>query len=97
LPPSAPVADLDFDFLARQFTISGGTIHNAALAAAFLAAERGAPITMDTAIEALGREFGKLGRLRTEAEFGRYFDLVRPDAVPAAQAKPPAELPGLGA
>jgi hypothetical protein len=89
-PPAAPVADLDFDFLARQFTISGGTIHNAAVAAAFLAAERGAPITMDAVIQALGREFGKLGRLRTEAEFGRYFDLVRHDAEPAVPARPPA-------
>jgi hypothetical protein len=75
-PDSAPVKELDFDFLARQFRITGGIIHNAALAAAFLAAERDGPITMETVALALKREFQKLGRLRTETEFDRYFDLV---------------------
>jgi hypothetical protein len=79
-PPTAPVADLDLDFVARQFKISGGVIHNAALAAAFLAAEEGDAITMRHVVLAIKREFQKLGRLRTEAEFERYFDLVNRDA-----------------
>ncbi|MEO3815974.1 ATP-binding protein [Plantactinospora sp. B24E8] len=79
-PPSAPVADLDLDFVARQFKISGGLIHNAALGAAFLAADEGDVITMRHVILAIKREFQKLGRLRTEAEFERYFDLVNRDA-----------------
>ncbi|HYN97979.1 MAG TPA: ATP-binding protein, partial [Pilimelia sp.] len=84
-PPTAPVADLDIDFLARQFKVSGGIIHNAALGAAFLAAEEEAPIGMRHAVLAMKREFQKLGRLRTEVEFERYFDLVsrEPDAAPA--------------
>jgi SpoVK/Ycf46/Vps4 family AAA+-type ATPase len=84
-PPGAPVADLDLDFLARQFRISGGIIHNAALAAAFRAADEGGAITMERVALALKREFQKLGRLRTETEFERYFDLVNgvDDVAPA--------------
>ncbi|GLI00744.1 ATP-binding protein [Phytohabitans aurantiacus] len=79
-PASAPVAELDIEFLARQFKISGGIIRNATLGAAFLAAEDGSPITMRHVALALKREFQKLGRLRTEVEFERYFELVNRDA-----------------
>jgi SpoVK/Ycf46/Vps4 family AAA+-type ATPase len=75
-PPTAPVADLDLAFLARQFKITGGVISNAALGAAFLAAAEDSPITMRHAVLSVKREFQKLGRLRTEKEFDRYFDLV---------------------
>ena len=76
LPSTAPVESLDLEFLARQFPITGGTIRNACLAAAFLAADEGGPITMERVARALKREFQKLGRLRTAADFDRYFDLV---------------------
>ncbi|MFB9693876.1 ATP-binding protein [Amorphoplanes digitatis] len=79
-PATAPVRDVDLDFLARQFKITGGVISNAALGAAFLAAAEGGPITMRHAILSVKREFQKLGRLRTEKEFDRYFDLVNRDA-----------------
>jgi hypothetical protein len=84
-PASAPVSDLDLEFLARQFKVSGGIIHNAALGAAFLAAAEREPITMRHVVLSMKREFQKLGRLRTEVEFDRYFDLVNrePDAAPA--------------
>ena len=76
-PKTAPVTDLDIDFLARQFKITGGIISNAALGAAFLAAAEDGPITMRHAVLSVKREFQKLGRLRTEKEFDRYFDLVK--------------------
>ncbi|MFI7601336.1 ATP-binding protein [Actinoplanes sp. NPDC049681] len=84
-PATAPLADLDLDFLARQFKITGGVISNAALGAAFLAAAEDSPITMRHAVLSVKREFQKLGRLRTEKEFERYFDLVNrgSDAAPA--------------
>jgi hypothetical protein len=75
-PATAPVADLDLQFLARQFKITGGVISNAALGAAFLAAAEDSPITMRHAVLSVKREFQKLGRLRTEKEFDRYFDLI---------------------
>jgi hypothetical protein len=79
-PATAPVTDLDLEFLARQFKITGGVISNAALGAAFLAASEDSPITMRHAVLSVKREFQKLGRLRTEKEFDRYFDLVNRDA-----------------
>jgi ATPase family protein associated with various cellular activities (AAA) len=84
-PPTAPTSGLDLDFLARQFKITGGIISNAALGAAFLAAAEDGPITMRHAVLSVKREFQKLGRLRTEQEFDRYFDLVNreADAAPA--------------
>jgi SpoVK/Ycf46/Vps4 family AAA+-type ATPase len=78
-PEGAPVTELDFDFLAKQFRITGGIIHNAALGAAFLAADAAGPITMERVVLAMKREFQKVGRLRTESEFGRYFHLVNGD------------------
>ncbi|HET9517607.1 MAG TPA: ATP-binding protein, partial [Actinoplanes sp.] len=75
-PPGAPSVDLDLDFLARQFKITGGVISNAALGAAFLAAADGGPITMRHAVLSVKREFQKLGRLLTAKEFEHYFDLV---------------------
>lgn len=76
-PAGAPVEDLDLDFLARQFKVTGGVIRNAALGAAFAAADDGGPITMERLVLAMQREFVKLGHLSTESEFARYFDVVR--------------------
>ena len=77
-PGEAPLSQsTDLSFLARQFKISGGNIKNIALAAAFLAAEGGGEITMETLIRATKREYQKIGRLCTESEFGRYFELVK--------------------
>jgi hypothetical protein len=79
-PAGAPIGELDYDFLARQFRITGGIIRNAALGAGFLAAEQDGPVSMERIALALKREFQKLGRLRTESEFDRYFDLVNGDS-----------------
>ena len=84
-PAAAPLDDIDMDFLARQFEITGGVIHQAALGAAFRAAEHGRAITMDDVALSLKREYQKLGRLRTASEFDRYLSLVNGDgdAAPA--------------
>ncbi|HSL57155.1 MAG TPA: ATP-binding protein [Acidimicrobiales bacterium] len=80
-PAAAPVADVDLDFLASHFELSGGSIRNAALNTAFLAAEAGTPITMETVMFGMKREYQKLGRLRTADDFGPYHALVNgPDA-----------------
>lgn len=77
LPASAPRgADLDLDELADRFELTGGTIRNAVLGAAFLAAEAGTAITMELAVTALGREMKKIGRLVTPDDFGPYFAIV---------------------
>ncbi|MST35286.1 AAA family ATPase, partial [Acidimicrobiaceae bacterium USS-CC1] len=70
VPTGAPVADdLDLDALADGVEISGGTIRNSVLTAAFLAAEAGTPITMQLAVTAVRRELQKLGRLASAADF----------------------------
>lgn len=67
-PPEAPVAELDLDRLAR-YNLTGGSIHNIALNAAFLAAASGTEITMATVLEAVRTEFRKLEKPINEAEF----------------------------
>ncbi len=77
-PDAAPLADdLDLAFMARQFRITGGNIKNIALSAAFLAAESGGPIDMEKLIRATKREYQKTGRLCTEGDFARYFEMVK--------------------
>ena len=76
-PPTAPLAaDVDTAFLARQFEMSGGSIRNAALQSAFLAAAREKPIEMESVIVAVAREYQKQGRLLDESDFGPHYHLV---------------------
>ncbi|QEC48473.1 AAA family ATPase [Baekduia soli] len=78
LPAEAPVdADLDLDFLATQFKLSGGAIRNCSLAAAFLAADEDTAIGMRHLVLAVAQEYAKQGRLTLEADFGGFHDLVR--------------------
>jgi hypothetical protein len=77
--PGLPrAADVDLDFLAGAFKISGGNIHNVVLAAAFLAAEGDRPVAMADLVRATEREYRKLGHLVVETEFGAYYELVGP-------------------
>jgi hypothetical protein len=77
-PPAAPLAeDVDLAACARQFKLAGGNIRNVALLAAFLAADEGDQIRMVHLIRAVKREYQKLGKLVTEADFGRYLPLTR--------------------
>ena len=64
-PDGAPLGDIDVDVLAGEYDVAGGTIRNAAVHAAFLAAADGSEIGMDHVVAALAREFQKMGRLRT--------------------------------
>lgn len=66
-PAAAPVADLDFERLA-QLNVTGGSIRNIALLAAFLAADGGAPIAMNHILEAARTEYAKLDKPLSAAE-----------------------------
>jgi hypothetical protein len=59
---------LDHNRLAR-LSLTGGNIANVALNAAFLAAERGTPVTMPLVLEAARAEYHKLERPINEDEF----------------------------
>ena len=61
-------AGLDYDWLAR-LNQTGGSIHNTAISAAFLAAQAGTPVTMPVVLEAARTEFRKLERPINEADF----------------------------
>jgi len=78
-PKDAPTEDLDLPWLAKSFRITGGNIRNAATTAAFLAAEADRAIAMEDVVRGIDREFEKLGRLRTEADFGPYFQAISQD------------------
>ncbi|HXB63731.1 MAG TPA: ATP-binding protein [Solirubrobacteraceae bacterium] len=78
LPATAPLAeDLDLEFLANQFKLSGGGIRNCSLAAAFLAADDGGTITMEHLVRAVAVEYGKLGRLTLESDFERFHAAIQ--------------------
>jgi SpoVK/Ycf46/Vps4 family AAA+-type ATPase len=81
-PAETERAELDIDRLAR-FALTGGSIHNVALNAAFLAAHAGEPVTMPRVLEALRGEYRKLARPVTEADFRA---LVAVDGGGAARA-----------
>jgi SpoVK/Ycf46/Vps4 family AAA+-type ATPase len=66
-PRRTPVEGLDFDRLAR-LTLTGGSVHNVALSAAFLAARRSTPVTMDLVVEAARTELRKIEKPINEAD-----------------------------
>jgi hypothetical protein len=68
--------DIDIDFLARHFTLSGGNIRNVAVGAAFRAADGARPMAMADLVRETAREYRKLGRLCVEAEFGPWFSVI---------------------
>jgi AAA+ superfamily predicted ATPase len=77
-PPDAPLQDdVDVTFLAKQFKMAGGNIRNVALLSAYLAAEDGVEIGMVHIVRAIKREYQKLGKLVTDAEFGRYLAIAK--------------------
>ncbi|MEH1901576.1 MAG: ATP-binding protein [Nostoc sp.] len=67
-PLETPTQNLDFNRLAR-LNLTGGSIHNIALNAAFLAARVGTPVTMQLLVAAARTEFRKLERPVNEADF----------------------------
>jgi SpoVK/Ycf46/Vps4 family AAA+-type ATPase len=75
LSPAVPRADdVDLDFCASRFELSGGNIRSIAVSAAYRAAESGQPVTMSDLVRAIGQEYRKLGRLVVANEFGHYLE-----------------------
>ena len=71
-PPLPCSPDLDLDFCARSFSLSGGNIRSAAITAAYLAAGRGRAVEMTDLVSAIAQEYRKLGRLVLDREFAPY-------------------------
>jgi AAA+ superfamily predicted ATPase len=69
-PPDTPTDELDYQRLAERFDLSGGSINNIALNAAFLAASQKPPrVTMQLIFEAVKTELHKLNRQVSETKF----------------------------
>lgn len=69
--------DIDFDFLARSFELSGSSIKNIAVSAAFLAAEEGVPMGMVHLLLATQAEQNKTGKTVGADELGEYYPQVQ--------------------
>ena len=68
-----PIAkDVDFNFIAKQFELSGGSIKNACLTAAFMAASESTEITMKHMIKSIEYEIKKQGKMVAKSDFAEY-------------------------
>jgi ATP-dependent 26S proteasome regulatory subunit len=66
-PKDTPTDGIDVQKLAR-LNVAGGNIRNAALNAAFLAADAGEPVRMSHLLRAAQAEYSKLEKTLTETE-----------------------------
>ncbi len=70
LPPNLPLdPDIDWDFLAQRYQLTGGNIRNALVAAAFLAAQQGHAMDMRCLLQAIRQEMQKMGRFIKEEDY----------------------------
>lgn len=77
-PKQAPLdRGIDYEFLAKQFPVSGGSIRNIVLNAAFFAAQNGRTIGMTHILNSAKREYEKIGKLWDESSF-RTYEQVQP-------------------
>lgn len=71
-PLEMPKEALEYDFLGKQFELSGGNIKNAALSSAFLAASQNNPLNMEHIIHAVVAEISKQGKTLLKEDLGKY-------------------------
>jgi AAA+ superfamily predicted ATPase len=68
-PSDVPLSDdVDLGHMARTFRLSGGSIKNVAVAAAFLAAEEEGPIRTSHLVRATRRELQKMGKTMAQGD-----------------------------
>lgn len=93
-PAGAPLAPaIDWEFLAQRFELTGGAIRNAALGAAYLAAEARREIGMGEVVNALRTELVKAGRRVADSEFAPHTHLLARAATAPAGYTPRARAP----
>ena len=81
LPGAAPTdEDIDWDFIAEKFNISGGHIKNIVVSAAFMAASEGKPINMRHILTAAVNELKKNEIVVVREELREYADLIWPES-----------------
>lgn len=68
-----PTDYIDFDFLARKFELSGGSIKNIVLNAAFLAADDKEAVAMKHIVKSIKNENLKFGKVSMPEDFDEYY------------------------
>ena len=78
VPPEVDCSALDFDFLARQYALSGGHIRSIILHACLQSAGRSdtRTLSMDTVMLSVKREYQKLDRTLTREQSGKWSDML---------------------
>lgn len=77
-PKEIPLSkDVDFNFLAQKFEITGGNIKNIALTSAFMAAAENKKVGMKHIIKALSQEITKQGKMISKDDFAEYGYLLQ--------------------
>ncbi len=77
IPVELPLdEEIDFEFLARSYELSGSSIKNIAVAASFLAAQDGTGVSMAHLLLSTQREQQKTGKTFGKEEFGEYHHQV---------------------
>ena len=71
-----PTKDVDFDYLAKQFELSGGAIKNIVLNASFLAASQNKPVGMIEILRSVRNENVKNGKVMLGKDFGVYEEVM---------------------
>ena len=72
-PQRTPLGeDVDLDYLANQFEITGGSIKNIALVASFMAARAGEAVGMQHIVRAVKYEMAKQGKIMLREDYGEY-------------------------
>lgn len=67
-----PLEDINFEYLARQFEFSGGSIKNIILNAVFKAASEQQPVKMLHILESIRAENAKMGKTMLRQDFAEY-------------------------
>jgi vesicle-fusing ATPase len=81
VPAGVDATEVDVEFLAQRFTLTGGHIRSIVFHACLQNAAPGAPrrLTMEAVVRAVQREFDKLERVSSLEQFGPYAHLVAGD------------------
>ena len=64
--------ELDLEYLASQFELSGALIKNTVMSAAFLAADEGVAVNMRHILRAVRKQLSKQGRVLLREDLGKY-------------------------
>ena len=76
-PADTPLGEVDFEYLANQFEITGGSIKNIALVASFMAARNGEAVGMGHIVRAVKYEMAKQGKIMLREDYGEYGYLLK--------------------